>query len=94
MNERACHLPGLDPRLLDWETLHFDQSGQDIKIDVPVLKGADVKALAEYIRIHKKQSLAGYPVKRIVEIIDKVICFGNLLDKKFKQMINVINLSN
>ena len=54
MNEHACHLPGLDPRSLDWETLHFDQSGQDIKIDVPVLKGADVKALAEYIRIHQK----------------------------------------
>ena len=54
MIEHACHLPGLDPRSLDWETLHFDQSGQDIKINVPVLKGADVKALAEYIRIHKK----------------------------------------
>ena len=73
MIEHACHLPGLDPRSLDWETLHFDQSGQDIKIDVPVLKGTDVKALAEYIRIHKKQSLSGYPVKRIVEIIDKAI---------------------
>ncbi len=79
MIEHACHLPGLDPRSLDWETLHFDQSGQDIKIDVPVLKGADVKALAEYIRIHKKQSLAGYPVKRIVEIIDKAI--SRLLDR-------------
>jgi len=80
MSECACHLPGLDPRSLDWETLHFNQSGQNLKISVPVLKGDDVKALTEYIRNHTKQSLAAYPVKRIVEIIDKAI--NRLLDRK------------
>ena len=80
MNECACHLPGLDPRSLEWETLHFNQSGQDLKIRVPVLTGSDVKALTEYIRYHTKQSLAAYPVKRIVEIIDKAI--NRLLDRK------------
>ena len=68
MSECACHLPGLNSKSLEWETLHFYQSGQDLRISVPVLKGNDVKALTEYVRIHTKQSLATYPVKRIVEI--------------------------
>ena len=80
MSECACHLPGLNSKSLEWETLHFNQSGQDLRISVPVLKGNDVKALTEYVRIHTKQSLATYPVKRIVEIIDKAI--NRLLDRK------------
>ena len=79
MNERACHLPGLDPTTLDWETLLFDKSGWDLKIDVPVITGPDVQSLAEHIRRHTRQTLATYPVRRIVEIIDKAI--ARLLDR-------------
>ena len=79
MNERACHLPGLDPTTWDWETLLFDKSGLDLKIDVPVITGPDVQSLAEHIRRHTRQTLATYPVRRIVEIIDKAI--ARLLDR-------------
>jgi hypothetical protein len=79
MDECACHLPGLDPNLLNWETLHFNQPGQALKIHVPVLKGNEVKALTKYIRNHTKQYLAAYPVQHIVEIIDKAI--NRLLDR-------------
>ncbi|MFL2541380.1 MAG: acyl-CoA reductase [Candidatus Latescibacterota bacterium] len=80
MIESACHLPGLDLRSIEWETLHFNQSKQDLKINVPVLKSGDVKALTEHVRNHNKQSLAAYPVKRIVEIIDEAV--NRLLDRK------------
>ena len=94
MNEHACHLPGLDPGSLNWETLHFVKSGRHIKIKVPVLHGTDVKLLARHVRKHKKKSLSNYPVKRIVEIIDKAI--NRLLDRndpyrrRMEEMLPVI----
>ena len=94
MNDHACHLPGLDPGSLNWETLHFGKSGRHIKIKVPVLHGTDVKLLASHVRKHKKKSLSNYPVKRIVEIIDKAI--NRLLDRndpyrrRMEEMLPVI----
>lgn len=80
MAERACHLPGLDPGALQWETLQFDRGCQETAVEVPVLSGADMRAISRHIRVHTKQYLAQYPVMRVVEIIDQVI--ARLLDRR------------
>lgn len=79
MAERACHLPGLDPAALPWETLRFDRAGRDIAVEVPVLSGPDMRALAAHVRMHTKRYLAQYPVARVVDILDQAI--ARLLDR-------------
>jgi hypothetical protein len=79
MAERACHLPGLNPDALQWETLRFDQAGRDISVQVPVLTTADMGAMAAHVRAHTGQYLAQYPVARVIDIIDRAI--ARLLDR-------------
>ena len=79
MNERACHLPGLDPKSLNWETLSFDRMGNDISIDVPILSASDIQILANHVRTHARRYLANSPVNRIVDVIDQAV--DRLLDR-------------
>lgn len=79
MAERACHLPGLDPAALQWEALRFDGAGRDIAVEVPVLWGADMQAMAAHVRAHTKQYLAQYPIARVVDVVDQAI--ARLLDR-------------
>ena len=79
MSERACHLPGLDPKALNWETLSFDRMGSDISIDVPILSASDIHTLANHVRTHARRYLANSSVNRIVDVIDQAI--DRLLDR-------------
>ena len=79
MNERACHLPGLDPKSLNWETLSFDRMGNDNSIDVPILSASDIQILSNHVRIHARRYLANSPVNRIVDVIDQAV--DRLLDR-------------
>lgn len=79
MNERACHLPGLDPNALNWETLYFDRMNRNISIDVPILSDLNIHSLAKHIRAHACDYLAKISVNQIVDVIDQAI--ERLLDR-------------
>ena len=94
MQERACHLPGLDPDALEWHRLSFVRGDTMMDIAVPVLGPGEIDRLAAHVRDNAAARLRAMPVARIVEAIDAAIV--RLLDRqdpyrrKMEQMLPAV----
>jgi hypothetical protein len=75
---RAGHLPGLEPADVQWQALHFAAHGREVQVEVPLLTGPQMQALARRVDDAARQALQPLPVSDIVAIIDRAI--ARLLD--------------
>ena len=74
----AGYLPGIDPAELQWQTLAFASAQQRLEVDVPVLSGAQMNALAARVAQAARARLKTLTVSQIVAIVDRAI--ARLLD--------------
>ncbi|HWI84379.1 acyl-CoA reductase [Ramlibacter sp.] len=76
----AGHLPGLAAADVQWHTLAFGAGGARVEVDVPVLTGGQMQALARRVKAASREHLQPLAVSRIVQIVDAAI--ARLLDPR------------
>lgn len=79
MREVAGYLPGMDPREVQWRSLHFRRDGESLEVCVPELTETQIEALSTHIRRHARDYLSTLSVVQIVSIIDRAV--AKLLDR-------------
>lgn len=75
---RAGHLPGVDAAGVRWHALPFAAHGRELRVEVPVLSGPQMQALAGSVRAAARERLQAMPVDAIIELLDAAA--GRLLD--------------
>ncbi|MHB1121947.1 MAG: acyl-CoA reductase [Ramlibacter sp.] len=81
MNERrvtAGWLPGLAAQDVQWHALAFGSGAGRVQVDVPVLTGGQMQALARRVRAAAREHLQPLPVSAIIAIVDRAV--ARLLD--------------
>jgi len=81
MNARrvtAGYLPGLTHGDVPWRTLVFGSQAKQLEIEVPLLSGAQMQALARRVKQASREQLKTLSVSQIVRIVDAAI--ARLLD--------------
>ena len=74
----AGYLPGLASTDVQWRTLVFGTSARQVEVEVPVLSGEQMRALARRVRQAARRQLKTLTVTQIVAIVDAAI--ARLLD--------------
>lgn len=83
MNERratAGWLPGLAAQDVRWHALAFGSGAGRVQVDVPVLTGEQMRALARRVKAAAREHLQPLPVSDIIAIVDRAI--ARLLDPR------------
>lgn len=75
----AGYLPGLREQELQWHVLPFERGDLRLEVSVPVLTGAQMRALAAHVRRGANTHLKAMPVAEIISAIDRAI--ARLLDR-------------
>ena len=75
---RAGHLPGVNDADVPWHVLPFAAHGRELRIEVPVLSGAQMQALARSVRAAAGERLQAMPVDAVIEVLDAAV--ARLLD--------------
>ena len=75
---RAGHLPGVDAADVRWQVLPFTAHGRELRVEMPVLTGTQVQALARSVRAAARERLQAMPVDGVIDVIDAVV--SRLLD--------------
>jgi hypothetical protein len=74
----AGYLPGLKGDEVQWKTLPFESGSQRVQVEVPVLSGPQMSALALRVKQASRLHLKALPVSQIIEIVDRAV--ARLLD--------------
>lgn len=75
----AGYLPGLREEDVQWRILPFERDDLRLEVSVPVLTGAQMRALAAHVRQAADYHLKALPVAEIISAIDRAI--ARLLDR-------------
>ena len=75
---RAGHLPGLAADAVDWHVLPFEGHGRRVEVEVPLLTGPQMRALAGYVRSAARRHLQTMPADAIVDVLARAV--ARLLD--------------
>ncbi|TAN29968.1 MAG: acyl-CoA reductase [Castellaniella sp.] len=75
----AGYLPGLREEEVQWHILPFESNGLRLEVSVPVLTGAQMRALTAHVRQAAGRHLKAMPVAEIINAIDRAI--ARLLDR-------------
>jgi hypothetical protein len=75
---RAGHLPGVDAADVRWHVLPFSARGRQLRVEVPVLAEAQLRALAHSVRAAAGERLQPMPVDAVVQVLDAAV--ARLLD--------------
>ncbi|MDR2334062.1 MAG: acyl-CoA reductase [Burkholderiaceae bacterium] len=76
----AGWLPGLSEDEVQWQVLPFERDGVRLEVSVPVLTGAQMKALAHRVRDAADRHLRTMAVADIIDVIDRAM--ARLLDRE------------
>lgn len=75
---RAGYLPGVAAEDVRWQALPFAAHGRELRVEVPVLSGPQMRALAQSVRAAARERLQPLSVDAVIEILAAAV--ARLLD--------------